>query len=230
MNKSRGVVYMAVNNKWLKESCCSAKSVKQHCAGLPVTLFTNRAFESKNIDDVRVSTDMEGTRFKFNYLDKTPYDYTLFLDSDTQVMTNICSDFDVLDKFDIALTICICRVMKDVKILIPDYGNIPDSFNPFQGGFMMYRKTEKVINFIKLWKTLYCKYKEEFGMIQDQPSLRVALWNSDLRIHTLPIEYNLKDYRRIKKFYSKIKPKIIHDHKLFEKSSNYKIKNFKLVK
>jgi hypothetical protein len=229
MDKSKGIVYVAINKKWIKEVDYSASSVKKKCPDLPITLFTDKKIKSKYIDDCIVDSGISGTRFKFNYIDKTPYYYTLFLDSDTMVRTNIAFDFDVLDKFDIALTLCICRVSESYKSLIADYKNIPDSFSPFQGGFILYKKTEKVMNFIKLWRTLYYKYLKRYKVIQDQPSLRVALWNSDLRIHTLPLEYNLKDIHRLNKFYKRINPKIIHDHKLFNRNEQYISKNFRLI-
>lgn len=229
MDKSKGVIYIAINKKWVKETVYSAESVKKACFKLPITLFTNKKFKSDFIDNFIITTSLNGTRFKFNYLDKTPYDYTLYLDSDTMVRSNIISTFDILDKFDIIMTTCICRVSEEVKDSISDYINIPDSFCPFAGGIMFYRNTEKVMNFIKLWKTLYYKYKKKYNLTQDQSSLRIALWNSDLRIHTLPLEYNLKDYYRLSKFYKRIQPKIIHDHKLYNRSEKYISKNFKLI-
>ena len=229
MNKSKGVIYIAINKKWVKETVYSARSIKKVSPKLPITLFTDKKFKSECIDNFIVSSTLKGTRFKFNYLNKTPYDYTLYLDSDTMVMSNIISTFDILDKFDIITTPCICRTSKEDRDTISDYRNIPDSFYPFQGGVMFYRKTEKVTNFVRLWKTLYYKYKKEYNLTQDQTSLRIALWNSDLRIYMLPLEYNLKDYYRLNKFYKKIQPKIIHDHKLYSRSKKYISKNFKLI-
>jgi hypothetical protein len=229
MNKSKGVIYISINKKWVKEAVFSARSIKKVCPKLPITLFTDKKFKSDYIDNFIVSSSLKGTRFKFDYLDKTPYDYTLYLDSDTMVVSDIISIFDILDKFDIITTHCICRISKEDRDIFSDYRNIPDSFCQFQGGVMFYRKTEKVINFVRLWKTLYNKYKKEYNLTQDQISLRVALWNSDLRIYMLPLEYNLKDYDRLNKFYKKIQPKIIHDHKLYSRSKKYISKNFKLI-
>ena len=228
-DNTKGILYIAINKIWTKEANSSAKSVKKTCPNLPITLITNKKFKSDHVDNFDIYPKISGTRFKFNYLDKTPYDYTLFLDSDTMMLTNIVPVFDVLDKFDIAMCICICRVIKRYKNKISDYRNVPDSFCPFNSGVIFYKKTEKVMEFISLWKKLYYKFNKEYNVTQDQISLRVALWNSNLRIHTLPLEYNIKNYGKLKKFRKQIKPKIIHDHKLYDKGSRYISSNFKLA-
>ena len=41
---------------------------------------------------------------------------------------------------------------------------------------------------INLWSNMYKKYKHVTPW--DQPSLRAALWNSDINLFILPVEYN----------------------------------------
>jgi hypothetical protein len=224
-----GISYIAANEPWLSEVLHSAKSVKKHCKDINTTLFTNKIVKSAYIDSVNVDKNMKGTRFKFNYLDKFTYEYNLYLDSDTEVRFDIKEIFSILDKFDIALCHCICRISDIEYLRVNDYSKIPRSFCEFNGGLMLFRKTDAVKKFIKLWKHLYYKYEKDFGFSKDQLSLRVALWNSDLKIYTLPIEYNLQHINKIQSRYKDIKPMIIHGRKLYSKPKLWKKKHFRMA-
>ena len=52
----------------------------------------------------------------------------------------------------------------------------------------MYRNTQEVIQFLEDWS----HYFKEAGFEQDQMTLRELLWLSDLRMATLPPEYNVR--------------------------------------
>ncbi len=228
MTTSKGVIYIAINKPWTKEAIYSAKSVKKYCKGVSTTLFTNCMVESKYIDNVKIYESLTGKRFKFDYLDKSPYDYSLYLDSDTEIRYDISELFTILDKFDIALRHNMARASGITINLGKKHSGIPYSFPGFNGGVILFRKTEKVEKFIKLWRELYYKYKKEFGETKDQPSLRVALWESDLKIYSLPLEYNLPSVsKRINKF-KNIKARIIHGRKLYNKKNMIK-KSFKMI-
>jgi len=227
---NKGVIYVAANNPWVKEAVYSARHVKRYCKELPITLFSNKPVELKYIDNfIKISNNLNERQFKFNYLWKSPYEYSLYLDSDTQIMCDISEDFKILSKSDIALCHCVNRVSKEVNELVKEYPEIPYSFCEFNSGVMFFKKTERFEKFTKLWQELYYRYKKEFKITNDQYSLRVALWNSDLKIYTLPIEYNLQHVRKREKTHKNIKARVIHGRKLYNKGKKWKRKYFEMI-
>ena len=79
---SRGVLYIAFNEPFIKEALISAESVKKNCPDLPVTFFSDRLVDSEFVDECRVIS-VNHIRAKVDYVDQTPYDETIFLDTDT---------------------------------------------------------------------------------------------------------------------------------------------------
>ena len=51
---------------------------------------------------------------------------------------------------------------------------------------------------LNLWEKYYTKYFDKTNGY-NQPSLRIALWESDVRIHTFPLEYNRRSKQNRKK-------------------------------
>ena len=144
-------------------------------------------------------------RSKVDYLSRTPFDRTLYLDTDTVIFNRIVEIFGILDRFDVGLTHAHHRNSKDR--LMHWETEIPNAFPEFNSGVVLYRKTDSVISFFESWSSSYKKA----GFRHDQTTLRELLWLSDLRIATLPPEYNL----RFLKYYflwskSEAVPKIFH--------------------
>jgi hypothetical protein len=78
----RGVFYIAFGKNFIKEVILSAESVKQNCGDIHITLFSDTEVESEFIDDCRV-IDVQHIRPKVDYISESPYEQTIFLDSDT---------------------------------------------------------------------------------------------------------------------------------------------------
>jgi len=103
---TNGVVYIAVGNiKYIKECIFSAKSLKQFCPDLSITLFTdNTSIRSSCFDSIKfINDEINPMKIKVKYLCESPYQKTLFLDSDTQVKAPLYEMFNELDEFDIGL-------------------------------------------------------------------------------------------------------------------------------
>ena len=85
---------------------------------------------------------------------------------------------------------------------------------------MVFKKIVKLQNCLKIGKIFYYKYIEQTEG-WDQPSLRVALWSTNLKQYVLPVEYNVRPESVLKKIRSMssevlgdkhLKPKIYHAH------------------
>ena len=135
-------------------------------------------------------------RSKVDTLALTPFDRTLYLDSDTSIAQDISSIFDILDRFDICAAQAMLRNSYISKIAWQK--SLPVGFPPFNTGVILYRKTQEVITFFEQWSKAFA----EFGHRHDQPTFRELLWSSKLRVIALPPEYNVR-YLKYKFFWNK---------------------------
>jgi hypothetical protein len=191
--QTQGILYIAAGEKYIRAAINSAKSVAKHCPGLPTHLFadwqTYHDFKfDKNPDPFTSVAPIPDPhrRSKLDYLHLTPFDRTLYLDTDTSVYADIRGMFELLDRFDIALSHAHQR--NDYFRTIPWRINLPLAYPQFNGGVILYCKRPDVIQFLNEWRDQFNKA----GFQQDQITLRELLWLSDLRIATLPPEYNVR--------------------------------------
>lgn len=185
----RGVVYTATGKPhYLDLAIRSARSLRQHNPGLPVDLLTDRppagGVAGGVFDRVRVDPALR-RHAKLPALAGARFERTLCLDSDTVVLAPLGDVLDVLDRFDIALahdqflSNPYCRI---------DYRKpLPAAFPQFNSGLVALRRSPRTLAFLEAWAAAIADH----GIGRDQPSLRELLWDSDLRIATLPPEYNL---------------------------------------
>ena len=123
----------------------------------------------------------------------TDYDFNLVLGSDTYAISSkVNSVFEILNNFDIAVAHAPYRIVQ-----MPDTEKVavPISFPEFNCDVIAYRKNGKVMKFIEQWQSYY--RNDKFGHPHDQGTFRYLLYYSDLRVATLPPEYNYRgdDYR-----------------------------------
>jgi len=222
-----GIVYIAFSNRnkriqqlgedyYLKEVAYSMKTVKCVHPNLDITLFTDDiGFNSEYCDNVQIISP-KSERVKQLYLQLSPYDNTLYLDSDTGVVDNIIDIFSLMERFDIAATFDHMRKKKEVSKIWKEYRDIPDSFSEFAGGVILFKKSTVIDNFFDIWRKKYKEWCSVSGKINDQPSFRVALYlTCNLHIYTLPPEYNIRSKKK-----HNIIPHIYHNHSLWVKNTN----------
>jgi hypothetical protein len=203
MSNDYGVIYIATGELFNKMAAMSAISVKNYCPGLPVHIFTDRNMDSYSCFDSSTIISDPHARSKVDYLVDAPFQKTLFLDADTRVCEDITPMFDLLDRFELAMTHDAGRERKPTRYL----GEIPKIFVPLNSGVILFKKTEPVIKFFNTWKDAY----HNRGIKRDQISLREQLWISDIKLWILPHEYNCGTRGFVKVFKSAdITPKIMH--------------------
>ena len=193
------IVYSAQNNdKFYKETIHSINTLKKTNPNLPVTVFTDKKLDCNLIDNTVIIPKNEvELRIKHKYLLKSPYEKTLYLDTDTHVNYDINEMFDILDKYEIALVHDFARKRSKYSNMMPEYKKIPYAFSEFNCGIFLYKKCPNVEKCIKLWEHYFNKYKSQCPY--DQPSGRIAFWESGINIHTLPLEYNRRSKQNRKK-------------------------------
>lgn len=189
---SNGVLYIATGPEFIKEAVVSARSLKQTSGDLHTTLFTDREVHADCFDEVR---QFEGPAYDFSDSilgsSMTPYDRTLFIDTDTYVCEDISGIFELLDRFDIAAAHNPGSRTARARDGYAAEG-IPDAFPEYNTGVVLYRDTQAVADFFEKWKKTYRGDRDRTTSKLNQPSFREELYKSSLDIATLPSEYNLR--------------------------------------
>ena len=205
----KGIIYCATGKKvFFNEVKVSVKYLREFNKEINVTIFTDKKDFIKNDMDLFDSV-YEITSPEYSFGDKifaiknTPYQKTIFLDTDTIVNDDITELYCILDIYDVAAT------------------NTPfknSNYSPFyfNTGVFAYNLNSKTRKFFELWDKEYHKGKYH----SDQPTFRNALYTTSIFIFTLPPEYN---FRLPFPSYALRKIKIFHDHKII-KLEKYKRK------
>lgn len=200
---NRGFVYIATGDQFVEEAKISAKSVKTLMPDVPITLFTDQEIDTELFDDV---TLIDKPRYDFGdqvfHLDQTPYERTIFLDSDIYLDEGIYDVFDVLDEFDIAAGQD-TRNYSSKRVDFKGVDRIPDCFSEYNSGVVAFRMNSTTRDFFEIWKEAYEEVIDR-GQIHNQAAFRYALYHSDARIATLPQEYNCL-FRNPGQVYGKVK-------------------------
>ena len=182
-----GIVYVATGKKYIEEASISAFSAKQWMPDLPITVFTDQQDVPDCFDNVvPITSTGDGFKDKVVFMAQSPYERTLFLDTDTYLCNSVYELFELLDHFDIAMAHDhLVRQICDIK-------EVPTSFPEFNSGVIAFKKAQNILDTFNKWAEIYDEEKNVQTIIRyhDQPSLRKSIYLSDLRIATLTPEYN----------------------------------------
>ena len=126
---------------------------------------------------------------KVRYYKKTPFDNTIFLDTDIYVAKDISNLFTLLERFEVAAP--------HAPIEIDELVNLPLSFAEPNSGVIAFKNNRNVFNMFSIYEKHYAKalryYRGEIP--PDQPSFRYAIYKSNVNFTFLPHEYNcMVDY------------------------------------
>lgn len=194
---TQGVLYIASGELYIRSAMRSALSVRKHCPDLPVHLFADwenydfpfghSAFPFTSVEMIK----QPHRRSKVDYLPLTPFERTLYLDTDTSLCGDITDMFRILERFDVAAAHGYRRNFS--PRLAAWRVELPRAFPQLNAGVFLYRRTPAVVHFLEEWRD---RYHENYPAIgQDQATLRELLWLSDLRLAVLPPEYNVRYIR-----------------------------------
>ena len=144
-------------------------------------------------------------RSKIDALIGSRFQRTLYMDADMLALADFRDVFEVLERFDVALAHDWLRnsALHHTFWRRP----LPAAFPMFNGGLIAIRRTPATAAFLQAWKAAV--RATDTG--RDQISLRELLWESELRIATLPEEYNLLWIQGVKSWTTDFAaPRIIH--------------------
>lgn len=194
---TQGAVYIAVGDpRYFDEAVVSARSLRRAMPELPILLYTNLPRTDPAFDEV-VPVEANGMEYgcKPKLLGESPFERTLFLDTDTYVVESVTELFDLLDRFDIAAAHAPWRrSIKWTRNNEDPITDVPRSFSEFNTGVIAYKKSPEISKFFDLWTEYFSKERQTIykNKIPDQPSFCRAIFYSKVNVYVLTPEYNFR--------------------------------------
>ena len=185
-SNSKGVLFIVTGHHYTAAAVEAAESVRRTNPKLQLGIFTDQDIGDPMFEFVG-RIDGLGARRKHEFLGKSPFAQTLYLDSDVRVTGDLGDLFRILEHFEIAGAYVRYRTLS--KRLKSHMADVPHAFPQINCGVMLYKKCERVDALFRAWIDLY----QKGGFTRDQAPFREVLWQSDVRLYILAPEYNMRD-------------------------------------
>jgi hypothetical protein len=193
------------NQKYIAEANKSVESFKKYLPDAKYYLYTDindpKPEFVNNFDVIRV-TDFSYPDFmkdrvhlngqmvaKHRAMLELKEDVVMYLGADTYALKDAVGDLPkILKRFDIALAHAPVRINTELgNSTIPE---VPISFPEYNCDVILYKNDESVRAMLKEWQQKYLS--DDFSHPHDQGTFRYLLYTSNLRLATLPPEYNYR--------------------------------------
>lgn len=189
---TEGILYVTAGEVYLDEAALSARTVKDAMPDVPVAIVADRAPDADVFDEyLELPEPHYGWMDKVENLPRSPFEKTIYFDSDVYVEADVSELFALLDGFDVALApdpfqhpVFDSHPYHDQGGDL--YAEEVRALTEYQAGVIAYRRSDAVDEMLADWRELY----EPADHWSDQPSLRVAIARNDVRIHPLRAQYN----------------------------------------
>lgn len=191
-----GIVFAATGEQFAREAMSAIRSLREKMPDSPVTLFSDR--KRATLWDLGCH-QIEIPSPRYDYMDKifaiqhSPYRWTLYLDADTQILNDVSHLFQVLERFELAFCHDISR-----KGSCDEFSDItPAGFSEPNTGVILYdQESANVRQCFEDWSKIYERQRQTACVApHDQPAFRKAVYDSSVRIHILPPEYNVRTHK-----------------------------------
>ena len=183
-----GLLFIATGARHRQEACGVVENCRHHLNGRPVALITDAPSSVPDglFDQVLSHPDPHHSyRDKIQPLIHPPFQRTLYLDTDAELIQPVCDLFAMLQSLE--LLACHAPVRfhgwKDPQV--------PDGFSEMNSGVIGIQRCSNTESLIRRWLATY----DRIGIQEDQASLRSSLWESleqGLKFYVLPAEYNIR--------------------------------------
>lgn len=191
----RGIVYSATGEFYVAEALRSARSSLRHNE-VPHVVFAD--IEQPGAGRLSVARfEPSGNPYvdKIANMRRSPFERTIYLDSDTYVVDEIVHLLDLLDGYDLAVAFAPAYRGLD------DPG-VPKAFHEFNTGVLAWRRNERTEAFMAAWQQTYEAWLEDEpfpgarkasrSRRADQPAFRRCAWEQGLSVFVLTPEYNFR--------------------------------------
>jgi hypothetical protein len=193
--KDKGILFIATGNKYFMEAVYAARSCKSVMPDVPILLYTEAGNHDAVFDEIRTIVNPSfSTLDKVRCICNSPFEKTLFLDSDTFLTDSVSEIFSLLDDYEFVGTHETSRGFHYSH----EMPEIPVCFVDINGGVLAFRKTENVARLLTGWEDEFYltqqwlgKYgQSKWALTNDQPSLKSVVFKSGVKLYILPTEYN----------------------------------------
>lgn len=211
-DRGEGYIYAVTGEEYLILARRAARSLRRVDPDRPIDLFTDAAVEDPVFDRVH-RLERVSIRPKIEAMRRARFARTLYLDADTIPLAPLDDVFGVLERFDMAL--CAEQRRADFRARRQMKREpVPLAFPQPNSGVVALRPAPVVLRLLEEWE----RWAHDGTQSFDQHSLRVLLYRSEVRLHTLPDEYNMMWYtNRLANPDGHCAPRILHQpilHKL----------------
>jgi len=177
-----GILIVATGEKYVAEAMPLIASIRQYMPDVPLAVVTDL---TTPIPEGHFDPNHHGFMFRDYALMRTPFDYTIHIDTDTIFGGSTYELFHALKRFELLVAAAPSKVR--------GYGVSSDTM----AGFMAYRKSAVTSGFFDHWIELYKKgidYAAKNGRpkFSDQSVFRRAIWDSTINYQMMPPEYNFR--------------------------------------
>lgn len=192
-----GYLYVAAGDpKFIQEAVISATSLRVVDPTAHITLVTDKPLDGTLFDNivvrpVAITAWKSGIAYKAKHIyQDSPYEKTLFLDTDTYFYEPCQALFGLLDYFDV----CMAAAPADMNEPIIDGKPLTACF-PYNTGVIAFKKNERNEFLFRTWHESYEQKLREGNLRQKeghQPSFMEALLKSESRVYVLPSIWNAR--------------------------------------
>lgn len=186
-NTNYGFVYAASGQGYTELALIAATSLRAVCPDAQIDLFTDCEIGLEHPFDRVIPLKRSWFRPKFEALIRSRFDRTVYLDADTYVVSDISDIFVVLEHHEFAAAPVIRnnyvynrRIWKT---------KLPLSVPRYNCGVIGIQNTSRVVGLLQQAENIMIAE----NLDHDQSMMRELLFKSDLRVVTLPYEYNFNE-------------------------------------
>jgi hypothetical protein len=190
-----GILYSCSGEFYTAEALRSARSSLRHNRVPHLLYASEEVADVEGLSVARYEPSDNPYVDKIANMRRSPFERTLYLDSDTFVVDEIAHLLRLLDRYDIAVAYAPAyRGLADPEV--------PSAFYEFNTGVLAWRQSDRVAAFMRSWQETYLAWLDEepfpgAGKASrspraDQPAFRRCAWQHDVRVFVLAPEYNFR--------------------------------------
>jgi hypothetical protein len=190
-----GIIYSATGEFYVAEALRSARSSLRHNAVPHVVFADGAAAGGAGLTISRFEPSGNPYTDKIANMRRSPFERTLYLDSDTYVVDEIVHVLALLEHYDMAVAFAPAyRGLADP--------GVPKAFHEFNTGVLAWRANERVAAFMASWQETYTAWlrdepfpgagKASRSRRADQPAFRRCAWEHGVGVFVLTPEYNFR--------------------------------------
>ena len=188
-NLNFGILYIATGQKYVDEAVQSAKYARQIMPETSIAIFLDDQSHIRDHIFDRVN-QIDNPQFSFidkvTFLQESPFENTLFLDTDTLVIEPIYELGNLLNQFDLACAHAPVRTTYNIPVCSSEFPEL-------NTGVILYKRSDIVIELFQSWLKIYQEQlQSDRHPRHDQAAFREALFKSPANCYILPPEYNLR--------------------------------------